>query len=87
MPRLTDADALKSFIRSIPDISGLGLEPVIAVRDVLEMIDRAPTIDAIPVEWLKAQINDAIDDNETELASDIDWLIRKYKNEQEAQDG
>lgn len=58
MPRLTDADALKSFIRSIPDISGLGLEPVIAVRDVLEMIDHAPTIDAVPVihaRWILIQ--------------------------------
>lgn len=43
-----------------------------------------PTIDAIPVEWLKTQINEALDDNETGLASDIDWLIRKYINEQEA---
>ena len=55
--------------------------------DVERALKAIPTVDAIPVEWLKTQINEALDDNETELASDIGWLIRKYINEQGCDSG
>lgn len=83
MGRLIDADALKAAMKAVK--SGLDFPLSTYLKRIIAMIlDGAPIVEAIPVEWLKAQINDAIDDNETELASDIDWLIRKYKNEQEA---
>lgn len=41
-------------------LSGIGCEPVMAIRDIKALISVLPTIDAIPVEWLaqKARIED-----------------------------
>lgn len=84
--RLVDADALDNMLAAAQTECKRngGNFRFGVLSNVRENIVELPAIDAIPVEWLKAQINDAIDDNETEFASDIDWLIRKYKNEQEA---
>lgn len=53
-------------------------------------LDAAPTIDAIPVEWLKAQIKpytgDASDIGKSVRTGTIKDLIRKWQKEQEAQD-
>lgn len=84
--RLIDANTLMETYKGwLPQLTAEedaggrnGVETCIAV------LEDAPTIDAIPVAWLRTQINEALDDNETELASDIDWLIRRYINEQEA---
>lgn len=72
--RPIDADVLKTDLTRFYD------NEVTAKR----LIDEQPTVKAIPVEWLRTQISELLDDNETELASDIDWLIWKYTNEQEA---
>ena len=72
--RPIDADVLKTELTRFYD------NEVTAKR----LIDEQPTVKAIPVEWLRTQISELLDDNETELASDIDWLIWKYTNEQEA---
>ena len=37
---------------NIPTINGLGLEPVIALRDVKEIIKAVPEVDAVPLEPL-----------------------------------
>ena len=81
--RLIDADALKARIEQEEDREYDATGYLLHMTDSLPVIDNAPTIDAIPVEWLKTQIDEALDDNETELASDIDWLIRRYINERE----
>ena len=49
MADLISRAELAEMIRTIPDISGLCLEQVIAVRDVLEMIEHMPAVDAAPV--------------------------------------
>ena len=49
MDDLISRGRLSEKIRSIPDISGLSLEKVIAVRDVLEMVQSVPAVDAAPV--------------------------------------
>lgn len=54
-------------------------------KDVLSML---PTIDAIPVEWLRSQLKN--NPNDIESAYDdicINELIQKWQKEQEAQDG
>lgn len=89
MARPIDADALKAKMydeafETDTDEQRWDSGCWIRYRMFERNVDAAPTIDAIPVEWLKTQINEALDDNETELASDIGWLIRKYINEQEA---
>lgn len=75
--KLIDLEDAKAAIRA----KFKSLEDRVEINTVL---NEQTIIDAIPVEWLKVQIYDAIDDNETELASDIGWLIRAYKNEQHA---
>ena len=80
--RLIDADALNMRIDKCVGIDCLGLEPVMAIRDVKAMISVMPTIDAIPVEWLKKVRKDnrlTIDDVET-----IDLIMAWWQKEQEA---
>lgn len=91
MARIIDADVLVDYVTELyeydlchADTDDYTDGRASAEHFILEKIRELPTIDAIPVEWLKTQINEALDDNETELASDIGWLIRKYINEQEA---
>lgn len=44
---------------NIPTINGLGLEPLIALRDVKEFIKAVPEVDAVPIDrlckWLGEQ--------------------------------
>lgn len=50
---------------------------------VLADITDAPTIGAIPVEWLRKKREVAI----WQFAAAIDWLLSDWQKEQEAQDG
>ena len=54
--RFVDADKQLEWVDCMKPIHGIGLEPVVAVETVRDLIKGAPTIDAIPVEWLDAQI-------------------------------
>lgn len=62
--RLIDGDALKDEMRAGCVPIGLGgITGVTGDDDSIEdYIDNAPTIDAIPVEWLEAHKMDYIDD-------------------------
>lgn len=42
-------ESLLRLFDNIPTIDGLGLEPVIALRDVKEIIKAVPEVDAVPV--------------------------------------
>lgn len=53
--RLVDADKQLEWVDCMKPIHGIGLEPVVAVETVRDLIKGAPTIDAIPVKWLKAR--------------------------------
>ena len=48
--RLVDADKQLELVNRMTPIHGIGLEPVVAVETVRELIKCAPTIDAISVE-------------------------------------
>jgi hypothetical protein len=54
---------------------------------VEDMIENAPTIDAIPVEWLNKQCEMADDRGDMEMTDAISWLIQTWQEKQEAQDG
>lgn len=51
--RLVDADKQLEWVDCMTPINGIGLEPVVAVEIVRDLVKGAPTIDAIPVEWLR----------------------------------
>ena len=72
--RLIDADALLQECEYINDI------PAVTERD----IDNAPTIAAIPVEWLR-NIKQHIPESIEKMG--IDAVLILWSNEQEAQDG
>lgn len=48
------------------------------------LVDAAPTIDAIPVEWLNKQCEMADDRGDMEMTDAISWLIQTWQEEQEA---
>lgn len=53
--RLIDADALMEVFRGKEGANALDHFPLRLIK-VKQIVDNAPTIDAIPVEWLEAQI-------------------------------
>ena len=94
MARLINADALNAVIVHRHDFfRGCTAAPEKARRDELLQvmcdINEQPTIDAIPVEWLEAVLEEAKEfprvEHETIVA--IPYLIKRWQKEQEAQDG
>lgn len=81
--RLIDADALPNelFKRHVHD--GEELVPMLYYDDAVKVVEDAPTIPAIPVEWIKALTNHS--DLYTRGAAK--WVLGCWKKEQEAQDG
>lgn len=83
MSRMIDADALKSnmFNYAPPEMTW-------DRGNIEHKIDEQPTIDAIPVEWLEAQIKpytgDVSDIGKSARNGTIKDLIRKWHKEQEA---
>lgn len=77
-------------------LSGLGLEPVMAVRDIKALISVLPAIDAIPVEWLEKRRENLIltamvhstvyGDNSIELCHAVNVVLDMWQKEQEARD-
>lgn len=90
MTRLIDAEALERSIKSwycdpgkCNNYDGVMCRAC-RIDDALSEIDRAPTVDAIPVEWLREMMINADDNADTEMASAISWLIQTWQKEQEA---
>lgn len=80
--RLVDADAVKTGIIE------LLLEPdsvqYIWSCDALKAIDNAPTIDAIPAEWLIQRMLRADDESDMDMRDCISVLVDEWQKEQEA---
>lgn len=82
MKRLIDADAFKKENERLlhcdfPHLSETTLE---------ELIDEAPTIDAIPIEWIEAQIEwlKSLDNAFSTLtAGQISAMVNRWKDEQD----
>jgi hypothetical protein len=76
-----DADALPSklFRKHVHD--GEELEPMMYFEDAVKVVEDAPTIPAIPVEWLRNLC--AIAKMETDDEIFIGWLIQTWQEEQE----
>lgn len=81
--RLIDADALKDEMRAgcVPIDLG-GITGITGDDDSIEdYIDAAPTIDAIPVEWLR-QYQSKMPN--TAAVMGVDVVLRMWQKEQEA---
>ena len=89
MARLIDADALKEKIEShVVSMSvclnmGEHYGKVTMREDCLQDIADAPTIAAIPVEWLKGLMLSTEDDVDK---VEFEWIMREWQEEQEAND-
>ena len=80
MARPIDADALR--LMKVEECAGHSIEYAMGWKACIEWIKDTPTIDAIPVEWLKKVRKDnrfTIDDVET-----IDLILTWWQKEQEA---
>ena len=90
--RLVDADALKEQVESHVVSMSVCLSmdehygKVTMREDCLEDIDNAPTVDAIPVEWLEWRVMNAKYNGIKEAADAFDFVMNCWK-EQETQDG
>lgn len=80
--KLIDADALNDRIDKCVTLSGVGLEPLMAVRDIKALISVMPTIDAIPVEWIRGQM--ARCHENSAMHQTANTLLQLWQNEQEA---
>lgn len=94
MARLIDADALKERFDECPYNWTDSPEEIQAVLDwdiTMDNIDATPTVDAIPVEWLKHRLTMALKngcDAPEQAIRYVLWLWEQQKDgEQEAQDG
>lgn len=68
-------------------LSGIGLEPVMAIRDIKALISVMPAVDAIPVEWLNERHRKCCEEGDTDLMDAITVLCNEYhvwQKEQEA---
>ena len=78
MARLIDAEALKESVRkkfkALPDRCEINI-----------LVNAAPTIDAIPVEWIMKWSNKRY--RETQRDVSIVDVLEAWQKEQEAQDG
>lgn len=84
MARLIDADALKDEMRAgcVPIDLG-GITGITGDDDSIEdYIDAAPTIDAIPVEWLKGHRTISIEDWGEEPVT-VEAALMIWQKEQE----
>ena len=81
--RLIDGDALKDEMRAGCVPIGLGgITGVTGDDDSIEdYIDNAPTIDAIPVEWMRNEMNMADDRGDSEMTDAISWLLQTWQEE------
>ena len=88
--RLVDADALKEQVESHVVSMSVCLSmdehygKVTMREDCLKDIDNAPTVDAIPVEWLDWRIMNAKYNGIKEAADAFEFVLKCWK-EQEAQ--
>ena len=77
--RLIDADKLKDWSEIVPLTGDGGID----INDFDEKLKSMPTVEAIPVEWLKDQIEIASSNGEDDYANALDWTVMKWQTEVE----
>ena len=79
MTRLIDAEWLKKYVRKF----GIYCDTDADKEYTCEKIDKFPTVEAIPVEWLKDQIEIASSNGEDDYVNAIEWTVMKWQTEVE----
>jgi len=79
MGKLIDAEWLKKYVRNV----GIYCDTDADKEYTCEKIDKFPTVEAIPVEWLKDQIEIAASNGEDDYANALDWTVMKWQTEVE----
>lgn len=87
MARLIDGDALPSALFQKHVHYEEELEPMLYFEDAVKVVENAPTIDAIPVEWLVNLKNEYAREGHEQAEGDLMNLLLMWQKEQEAQDG
>ena len=84
--RPIDADALPNelFKKHVHD--GEELAPMLYYDDAVKVVEDAPTIPAIPVEWLVNLKNEYAREGREQAEGDLMNLLLMWQKEQEAQD-
>lgn len=82
--RLVDVDKQLEWVDCMTPIHGIGLEPVVAVETVRDLIKGAPTIDAIPIAWLDDQIHGYASRLQSTELKALLIVSRLWEKEQEA---
>lgn len=86
MVRLIDAEALASELYNHHVHDDEELEPLVYLADAEKVIADAPTVDAIPVEWMIEKLMDLR--NKDRALSRAAWLVlHTWRKEQEVQNG
>lgn len=80
--RPIDADALPSALFQKHVHDGEELEPMLYFEDAVEVVENAPTIDAIPVEWLEEKRKYASEGDSLDVG--IAEVLDMWQKEQEA---
>ena len=77
--RLIDADKLKDWLYNMPYYND-SINDRTYIRD---HIDQMPAVKAIPLKWLKDQIEIASSNGEDDYVNAIEWTVMKWQTEVE----
>ena len=79
--RLVDADKQLEWIDCMKPLHGIGLEPVVAVETVRDLVQGMPAIKAIPVDWINAQIGRMKVKGSPWIALALESLVKAWEQE------
>lgn len=82
--RLIDADKTLEWVDYMKPIHGIGLEPVVAVETVRDLIKGAPTVNAIPEGWLREKMRGYASTLKSTELSAVVRVMQMWQKEQEA---
>ena len=83
MPRYIDANKLRKDILDLPNCYN-GFSDTYDKAMIIDLIDEQPTVDAIPIEWIKEWVNNYCDRNQEKL---IEILLRTWNKTRRREDG
>jgi len=75
--RLIDVDALfRDRLSTFKDANG---EHYLAVSDIVKMVQLAPTVDAIPITYLRAWLDNACEQDDIPMIHALDRILKRWE--------